>query len=179
MSTFHGVRIPYSCETARLKSAQARLLVADAARMECALLLSEGATSMQVISHANPPTDREKAAAERPSNDAQRPKTEADIAFVLELGRALQKYGVPCRQIEDVIARAAEKLGLEVEVFSTVTALIVTFGTAEHMRTTFTRLEAAEVHLGGLAELDCIVTSFLDGSTGPNETRLALARLES
>lgn len=105
--------------------------------------------------------------------------TESNVAFLLELGQALQRHGVPARQMESLLTQAARRFEMSVQVFATVTALIVTFGAAEHSRTTLVRLEPTEVDLGGLSVLDRIVHRFLDGSSSAAEARLELAGLDA
>lgn len=104
---------------------------------------------------------------------------DADVTLVLELGRVLQRHGIPSRRIEDILAQAGKRLGVHVEVFATVTALIVRFGEAQELRTTFLRLHPADVNLGVLRQLDRIVHSFVEGRSSASEVRQALAQLEA
>ncbi|MFT3927476.1 MAG: threonine/serine exporter family protein [Myxococcales bacterium] len=103
--------------------------------------------------------------------------TESHRALILELGRMLQRHGVPCRHVELALEEVAQRLGIEVEVFATVTALIVTFEAEEHSRTSLTRVTPTDVDLGALTVLDRIVHRLLDGSLAPAAARLELAQL--
>src|SRR5262249_44940877 len=104
-------------------------------------------------------------------------KADADMAFVLELARTLQRHGVPTRPLEQTVSRAAARLGLRVEVFATLTAMILSFGAAE--RTMFLRFEPTEIDLGALARLDSILYRFLNGACGVDEVRAEFQHLGS
>ena len=106
------------------------------------------------------------------------PESDTEIAFILLLGRTLQRHGVPARQLEHALMRAADRLGLRIEVFATITAMIIAFGPAENTRTSFLRLQPVEVDLGVLAHLDGVVHRFIDGSCDMQQTSLELAQLE-
>jgi len=82
---------------------------------------------------------------------AERPDTER-IEFVLELGRALHALGHPAHWLEDGMQRAAERLGLEAQFFTTPTSIFAAFGTPREQRTHLLRVEPGEVHLERLSD---------------------------
>jgi uncharacterized membrane protein YjjP (DUF1212 family) len=100
------------------------------------------------------------------------------IALVLELARALQRCGVPVRHVEDVLTQAGERLGMQVEVSATVTAVMLRIGAASALRSTILRAQPAAVDLGALSTLDSITHDFLHQRTDVQQTLQALASLE-
>ncbi|HUJ60053.1 MAG TPA: threonine/serine exporter family protein [Kofleriaceae bacterium] len=81
---------------------------------------------------------------------------EAAIGFVLALGRALHRYGTPAHRLEEALARVCDRLALDAEVFSTPTALIMSFGRATELRTRMLRVDGGELDLGKLAQVDAL-----------------------
>jgi uncharacterized membrane protein YjjP (DUF1212 family) len=91
------------------------------------------------------------------------------VGFVLRLGRALHVYGIPAHRLEEVMGKAAEKLGLQGQFFSTPTAIFASFGRQEEQRTFLMRVTPGEVNLGKIAELDDVTTGVLRGALDPAE----------
>lgn len=89
------------------------------------------------------------------------------IGFVLRLGRALHVYGIPAHRLEEVMEKAAEKLGLQGQFFSTPTSIFASFGPQDQQRTFLMRVTPGEVNLGKLAELDDVTTGVLRGALDP------------
>src|SRR4051794_35540369 len=80
---------------------------------------TEACVRLHVVSWPNVRPARVRASR---SMDASLQNTESDVAFVLELGRVLQRYGIPCRRIEQILALSAARMQMRIEVFATVTA---------------------------------------------------------
>jgi uncharacterized membrane protein YjjP (DUF1212 family) len=78
----------------------------------------------------------------------------AAIDFLLALGRALHRYGTPAHRLEEAVTVVATKLGLRVEVFSTPTTLIMSFGAPAELRTRMMRIDSGELNLAKLAQVD-------------------------
>src|SRR5215510_1541471 len=91
------------------------------------------------------------------------------VGFVLRLGRALHVYGIPAHRLEEVMGKAAEKLGLQGQFFSTPTAIFASFGRQEEQRTFLMRVTPGEVNLGKIAELDDVTTGVLRDALDPAE----------
>jgi len=91
------------------------------------------------------------------------------VGFVLRLGRALHVYGIPAHRLEEVMGKAAEKLGLQGQFFSTPTAIFASFGRQEEQRTFLMRVTPGEVNLGKIADLDDVTTGVLRGALDPAE----------
>jgi len=99
------------------------------------------------------------------------------IGFVLRLGRALHTYGIPAHRLEEVMGKAAEKLGLEGQFFSTPTSIFASFGPQDRQRTFLMRVTPGEVNLGKLAELDEVTTGVLRDALDPAEGSKRIDRI--
>ena len=94
---------------------------------------------------------------------------QAAIGFVLLLGRALHTYGFPANRLEEAMGKAAEKLGLVGQFFSTPTSIFASFGKQDEQRTFLIRVTPGEVNLGKLTALDKITARVLRGEIAPAE----------
>jgi uncharacterized membrane protein YjjP (DUF1212 family) len=91
------------------------------------------------------------------------------IAFLLELARRLHQYGTSAPRLEMAISRAAQRLGLAADVWSSPTAIIVSFadlaqgeeGVAQ--TTQVMRLPPGDVNLARLCEADEIADKVIAG----------------
>lgn len=91
------------------------------------------------------------------------------IAFVLELARRLHQYGTSAPRLEMAVAGAAQRLGLTADVWSSPTAIIISFadlaqgedGVAQ--TTQVMRLAPGEVNLERLCEADDIADRAIAG----------------
>lgn len=95
------------------------------------------------------------------------------VGFVLRLGRALHVYGIPAHALEEVMEKAAEKLGLRGQFFSTPTSILASFGASsgpqDEPGVFLMRVTPGEVNLGKIAELDDVATGVLRGALDPAE----------
>ena len=91
------------------------------------------------------------------------------IAFLLELARRLHQYGTAAPRLEGAIAGAAQRLGLIADVWSSPTAIIVSFtdlaqGEDEVAQATqVMRLAPGDVNLARLSEADAIADKVIAG----------------
>jgi uncharacterized membrane protein YjjP (DUF1212 family) len=92
-----------------------------------------------------------------------------EVSFILRLARALHAYGIPAHRLEEVLARAAERLGLEGQFFSTPTSIFAAFGRQDEQHTYLIRVNPGEVDLGKLADLDAVAVRVLRGQLAPVE----------
>lgn len=94
------------------------------------------------------------------------------VRFVLDLGLALQRYGVAAHRLEDAMTGVAERLGLRAQFFSTPTAFFATF---EHEdgppHTELLRAESGEIDLAKLARLDRLATDVAEGRVSTQQGR--------
>lgn len=81
------------------------------------------------------------------------PGTDA-IAFVLALGRALHRYGTPAHRLEEALRVVCRRLDLEAEIFTTPTAIIMSFGEPTELRTRMLRVEGGELDMDKLEQVD-------------------------
>jgi uncharacterized membrane protein YjjP (DUF1212 family) len=82
-----------------------------------------------------------------------------EIGFVLELARALHRYGTPAHRLEEAIDVVCLRLDLHVEVFSTPTTIIMSFGNPGELRTRMMRVETGELNMSKLAAVDELADS--------------------
>lgn len=101
----------------------------------------------------------------------------ASMTFVLELGRALHRYGAPAHRIEDVMGRVSARLGLEGQFYSTPTALIASFGPPPAPATSLLRVQPGESGLDKLGALDTVVDEVVDGRLDPDAGLEAVRRI--
>jgi uncharacterized membrane protein YjjP (DUF1212 family) len=87
---------------------------------------------------------------------------ESSIGFVLALGRALHRYGTPAHRLEDSLRRVCDRLALEAEVFTTPTAIIMSFGRATELRTRMMRVEGGELDMSKLAQVDALAEDVVE-----------------
>lgn len=91
------------------------------------------------------------------------------IAFLVELARRLHQYGTSAPRLETAIAGSATRLGLAAEVWSSPTAIIISFsdqaqgddGVAQV--TQVMRLPPGDVHLARLCQADLIADQVIAG----------------
>lgn len=91
------------------------------------------------------------------------------IAFMVELARRLHQYGTSAPRLEAAIARSAQQMGLGADVWSSPTAIIISFtdlaqgddGLAQV--TQVMRLSPGDVHLARLCEADAIADRVIAG----------------
>ena len=86
---------------------------------------------------------------------------EASIGFVLALGRALHRYGTPAHGLEEGLRKVAARLGLEAEVFTTPTAIIMSFGGPTELKSRLMRVEGGELDMGKLAQVDALADAVI------------------
>lgn len=91
------------------------------------------------------------------------------IAFLVELARRLHKYGTSAPRLEMAIAAAAQRLGLIAEVWSSPTAIIISFADLAQGEeglaqvTQVVRLSPGDVNLQRLCRADAIADQVIAG----------------
>jgi uncharacterized membrane protein YjjP (DUF1212 family) len=100
---------------------------------------------------------------------------EGAIDFVLALGRALHRYGTPADRLEQALGECCQRLGLVAEVFTTPTAIIMSFGEPAELRTRLMRVTGGELDMHKLAQLDALADLVAEHALSPAD---GLARLE-
>lgn len=82
--------------------------------------------------------------------------TQQSIAFILQLGRALHRYGSPAHRLEGALESMARALGLTLHVVSAPTSILMAFGPLNDQQTTLIRIAPGETNLGKLDRIDAI-----------------------
>ncbi len=91
------------------------------------------------------------------------------VAFVLELARRLHQYGTTAPRLEMAVGGAAQRLGLIADVWSSPTAIIISFADASQggdgiaQNTQVMRLAPGDVNLARLCEADAIADRVIAG----------------
>lgn len=105
------------------------------------------------------------------------PAAERDaIEFVLALGRALHRYGTPAHRLEEALNISCRALGLLAEVFTTPTAIIMSFGEPAELRTRMMRVEGGELDMDKLAQVDALADEVVARAIEP---AIGVDRLEA
>lgn len=119
-------------------------------------------------------------AADAPIDHPETRSTGEAIRFMMDLGKALHTCGTPAHRLEESMAACAQRLGLEVQVFSTPTSLWAGFGPIESQRVRLVRIEPGGVNLSLLADVDDIASEVIKGdiplSEGARRLEEALAK---
>lgn len=104
-----------------------------------------------------------------PSRASPTAPSRARIEFVVELARRLHEYGTTAPRLEDAVNLVSQRLGLECNVLSTPTSIVMSFSDqdpGEHRLAEFTqvvRLPPGEVNLKRLCIVDDIADDVIAG----------------
>lgn len=90
------------------------------------------------------------------------PSAAASVQFVLALGSALHGYGCPAYRVEDAMALAARRCGVDGQFFSTPTAIFAQFG-GEDGRAILLRRQERGTDLTRLARLYELLDEVVEG----------------
>ncbi|MBY4597450.1 threonine/serine exporter family protein [bacterium BD-1] len=107
---------------------------------------------------------------------------EAQANFVAELATRLHVYGTTAQRLEGAVEAVAHRLGLDCEIFSNPTGMILSF--ADPVRgqhngiTRVIRLDPGEQNLARLAATDAIAEDVLAGRLAPADGLAALKALD-
>ena len=103
-----------------------------------------------------------------------------EVAFVLELGRTMQAFGVSASTLENALGRVAQHLGLEGAVFATPTGFLASLRKeGHHSKTYLMRVDAGRSSLEKLAEAESMVDLVLADRLDVEAARQRLAALSS
>jgi uncharacterized membrane protein YjjP (DUF1212 family) len=79
------------------------------------------------------------------------------VRFILRLGRALHECGYASHRLESILLRAADRIGLPAQFFTTPTSIFAAFGPLERQRTYLLRVEPGGQDLGRMADIDAVI----------------------
>ena len=99
------------------------------------------------------------------------------IVFIVKLGQALHRYGVPAHRLEQGLNLVAQRFGLAGNFFVTPTGIFASFGSPEEHRTSLIRIESTDVNLEKQAQLDELVTRVIHGQVRLAEGTAAIDRI--
>ena len=106
----------------------------------------------------------------------------ARIDFVVELAQRLHCYGASSQRLEGAVTQVARRLGLDTEIWSNPTGMILSFPDRErgapHSITRVIRLEPGETNLGRLAATDAIAEDVMSGRRDIAEGLAAIRALD-
>ncbi|RIK57799.1 hypothetical protein DCC62_29735 [candidate division KSB1 bacterium] len=85
------------------------------------------------------------------------------IVFMVKLGQALHRYGVPAHRLEQDMNLVAQRFGISGNFFATPTGIFASFGLPEEHRTSLIRIESTEVNLAKQALLNDLVRQVIQG----------------
>lgn len=97
------------------------------------------------------------------------------VAFLLELGRALQRYGAPAHRLEEALTRVARRLGMEAQYFCVPTAFFAFLGERGHRQRAY--LERTNSGDTDLAKLSGVYDVARDVARGTLDAEAAHDRL--
>jgi uncharacterized membrane protein YjjP (DUF1212 family) len=103
--------------------------------------------------------------------------SDSAVGFVMALGRALHRYGTPAHRLEESLVKVCQQLGIEAEVFTSPTALIMSFGRPTELRTRMLRVDASVLDMGKLAEVDGLADAVIAHSITPEEGERRLEQI--
>ncbi len=104
------------------------------------------------------------------------PRQRSPERFVLALGAALHREGIPAHRLEAALTEMGRRLELQGQYFSTPTSLYAAFGPQGDQRLSLIRVDPGELHLEKLSELDEVTQAVLSGDMATDE---ATDRIES
>lgn len=89
------------------------------------------------------------------------------VRFILRLGRALHVCGYASHRLESILLRAADRIGLPAQFFTTPTSIFAAFGPLERQRTYLMRVEPVGQDLGRMADIDGVIGDVVRRGTVP------------
>ena len=98
-------------------------------------------------------------------------------SFLLSLGEALHRQGLPADRLEEALSACARRLGLEAQLFCTPTSFFASFGSRAEASTHLVRVVPGEVDLGRLADLSEVIDAVVAGSLSPAVAEHRLLRV--
>ncbi|MEC7948643.1 MAG: threonine/serine exporter family protein [Myxococcota bacterium] len=89
-------------------------------------------------------------------------------AFIIDLGSALLRQGIPAHRVEDTLGLVSQLLGLEGQFFCVPTGIIASFGVPGSQRGGIVRVQPGGINLARMVRLDALVTAVVRGLLPPD-----------
>jgi uncharacterized membrane protein YjjP (DUF1212 family) len=97
------------------------------------------------------------------------------IGFVIEMARALHRYGTPAHRLEEAMALLCRRLEVAAAFFATPTAIFAFFDTPSGRETILVRTAQGGTDLGKLTQLDRVIHEVATHARSPAEGEAAVA----
>lgn len=111
--------------------------------------------------------------------DAAPDSRATNIAFLMDLGRALHAHGASAARVEQAMTLCARRFDVEGQFFVAPTAIIASFGPPGDQRASMARVEPGSVNLERRVQLDELIECVLSGQLGAREAEAELQRILS
>ena len=92
---------------------------------------------------------------------------EATYELLLTLAGALHEVGEPSHRVEETLYRAADKLGLKIQVFALPTAVLISYERPSGPQTHLLRRRAGRVNLEQLSDITTVANNLINGKLTP------------
>lgn len=100
------------------------------------------------------------------------------VAFLLELGRALQRYGAPAHRLEEALTWVARRLGMQAQYFCVPTAFFAFLGEKGHrQRAYLERTNSGDTDLAKLSDVYGVAREVAQGRKDVEAAHAKLRRL--
>jgi uncharacterized membrane protein YjjP (DUF1212 family) len=103
------------------------------------------------------------------------PDARSPERFLITLGTALHREGIPAHRLEAALTEVGALLGVKGQFLSTPTSLSAAFGEVGRQRTAMVRVDPGDLHLEKLVALDEVTRATLDGEL---DVEQGIARIE-
>ena len=100
------------------------------------------------------------------------------IRFILQLGKALHKYGYASHRLEELLEQVATSFNLQAQIFAATTSIYCGFGELEHQRTYLIRIEPGGINLAKLVDTDKVLTDVIHHKISLTEGSARLEKID-
>lgn len=101
------------------------------------------------------------------------------VDFILRLGKAMLKYGIPAHRLESGLVNVAARLGFGLQCMALPSGLVTTLYRGEEHHTYVIREPLGDINIGKQCMVDEIAEEVLDGKLTPSEGGKRLKTIET
>ena len=105
-------------------------------------------------------------------------KGKGSVNFILRLGKAMLKYGIPAHRLESGLENVAVRLGFGLQCMALPSGIIVTVYRENEHHTYVIREPVGDINLGKQYRVDEIAENVLNGDISPSEGEIRLKEVE-
>lgn len=91
------------------------------------------------------------------------------VSFVMRLCSLLHTYGTPAHRLEEIVGLVMQRLGVQGNIFSLPTGILVSIGSPQELKTALLRVEPGSVDLGKVSQLDELTNGVIAGEIAPED----------